>query len=91
MNTLPQRLPPDNPHAVTLYAWVSTEDEAERQTVQGQLDFLRYGLVIADEHVDDGWSGAVPLSARPEGRRLQASSQRCWCTGWTGSAAPSLH
>ena len=26
---------------VALYAQVSTEDQAERQTVQGQLDFLR--------------------------------------------------
>jgi predicted site-specific integrase-resolvase len=26
---------------VALYARVSTEDQAERQTVQGQLDFLR--------------------------------------------------
>ncbi len=65
----------DNPLCVALYARVSTEDQAERQTVQGQLDFLRrfctlYGLVIADEYVDDGWSGAVPLSARPAGRQL---------------------
>ncbi len=75
MGSVPSFPSADKPRAVALYARVSTEDQAERQTVQGQLDFLRrfcslYGLVIADEYVDDGWSGAIPLSARPEGRQL---------------------
>src|SRR3954465_1443255 len=61
--------------AVAIYARVSTEDQAERETIQAQLDFLRrfvdlHELPVAGEYVDDGISGAVPLGDRPEGRRL---------------------
>lgn len=61
--------------AVALYARVSTEDQAERQTIQAQLDFLRkycdlHQIPVAGEYVDDGISGTVPLDRRPEGRRL---------------------
>src|SRR5690349_25108763 len=64
---------------VALYARVSTEDQAERQTVQAQLDFLRqwaglYQHTIAGEYVDDGWSGTIPLPARPDGKRLLADA-----------------
>jgi len=69
--------------AVAIYARVSTEDQAERQTVRTQLDFLRkychlHEITIADEYIDDGVSGAVPLDERPEGRRLldNASARR---------------
>src|SRR5919205_2411009 len=60
---------------VALYARVSTEDQAERQTVQAQLDFLRkladlHHWVVAGEYVDDGVSGTVPLDQRPDGKRL---------------------
>ncbi len=64
---------------MVIYARTSTEDQAERQTVRGQLEFLRrfcslYSHVqryeIAAEYVDDGWSGTVPLGERPDGRRL---------------------
>src|ERR1051325_7286898 len=60
---------------VALYARVSTEDQAERQTVQAQLDFLRkladlHGWPVAGEYVDDGYSGTLPLEDRPDGRRL---------------------
>ena len=60
---------------VALYARVSTEDQAERQTVQAQFDSLRrycgmYQLPIAAEYVDDGISGATPLDRRAQGRRL---------------------
>lgn len=67
------------PRWVAIYARTSTEDQAERQTVQGQLEFLRrfctlYSHVhryeIADEYVDDGWSGTIPLGERPDGKRL---------------------
>jgi site-specific DNA recombinase len=61
--------------SVALYARVSTEDQAERQTIKGQIDFLRkycdlHQIAIAGEYVDDGISGAVALDKRPEGRRL---------------------
>src|SRR4051812_21819202 len=60
---------------VAIYARVSTEDQAERQTVQAQLDFLRklsdlHGWPVAGEYVDDGISGTIALDARPDGRRL---------------------
>ena len=65
----------DKPKRVALYGRVSTEDQAERQTIQAQVDFLRgfcklYGLEIADEYLDDGISGAIPLHERPKGPRL---------------------
>ena len=54
---------------------MSTEDQAERATIQSQLDFLRryvslHELPVAGEYVDDGISGTVPLAGRPEGQRL---------------------
>jgi site-specific DNA recombinase len=63
------------PVRVACYARVSTEDQAERQTVAAQTDFLRrycdlHALPVAGVYVDDGISGATPLEDRPEGRRL---------------------
>jgi site-specific DNA recombinase len=61
--------------AVAIYARVSTEDQAERETIQSQLDFLQryvalHELPVTAEYVDDGVSGAIPLGDRPDGRRL---------------------
>jgi DNA invertase Pin-like site-specific DNA recombinase len=52
----------DAPHAVALYARVSTDDQAENDTVDAQLEFLRnlagvYGWPVAGEYVDEGVSG----------------------------------
>jgi site-specific DNA recombinase len=65
---------------VACYARVSTEDQAERQTVAAQTDFLRrycdlHGLPIAGVYVDDGISGTTALEERPEGRRLLADAE----------------
>jgi site-specific DNA recombinase len=65
---------------VALYARVSTEDQAERDSVQTQLDFLRrycelYDLPIAGEYVDDGISGTVAFAARHDGQRLIADAE----------------
>jgi site-specific DNA recombinase len=54
---------------------VSTEDQADRGTIDAQRDFLRqfanlYQLPIADEYADDGVSGTLSLGERPEGQRL---------------------
>src|SRR4051812_45649441 len=67
------------PDAVALYARVSTEDQAERETIQTQLAFLRqycdlYSLPIAGEYIDDGISGTVAFDRRPEGQRLLADA-----------------
>jgi site-specific DNA recombinase len=63
------------PTRVACYARVSTEDQAERQTIASQTDFLRrycdlHGMPVAGVYVDDGISGATALEERPEGRRL---------------------
>src|SRR4051794_6281807 len=62
---------------IVLYGRVSTEDQAERQTVQAQLTFLRnwaglYDLPIVGEYIDDGVSGTIPLADRAHGGRLLA-------------------
>lgn len=80
MSTRRRTPPPDQrPQAVALYARVSTEDQAERQTVEAQTGFLaRYcdlhQLPVAGVYVDDGISGTVPLDERPAGRRLLADA-----------------
>jgi site-specific DNA recombinase len=63
------------PPRAAIYARVSTEDQAERQTIQAQLDFLRkycelHQIPVAGEYVDNGISGGTELKARPEGLRL---------------------
>ena len=65
---------------VACYARVSTEDQAERQTIGAQTDFLRrycdlHGLDVAGVYVDDGISGTVPLEDRTDGRRLLKDAQ----------------
>lgn len=65
---------------VAAYARVSSDEQAERQTVEAQRDFLaRYvdlhGLDCHEVYVDDGVSGTVPLSDRPAGRRLLADAE----------------
>ncbi len=66
--------------AVAIYARVSTEDQAERATINSQLDFLRryvnlHDLPVASEYVDDGISGSVPLADRPGGQRLLVDAE----------------
>jgi site-specific DNA recombinase len=66
--------------AFAIYARVSTEDQAERETIQSQLGFLRefvnlHGPPVAGEYVDDGISGTVPLAERPEGQRLAIDAE----------------
>src|SRR3954452_6744836 len=66
--------------AVAICARVSTEDQAERATIQSQLDFLRrfvdlHEIPVAGEYVDDGISGTVPLDARPNGQRLLTDAE----------------
>ncbi|MDP9364306.1 MAG: recombinase family protein [Chloroflexota bacterium] len=71
---------PRDAGTVALYARVSTEDQAERDTIKAQLDFLRgyvglHGLPVGGEYVDDGISGTVPLAERPDGRRLLTDAE----------------
>ena len=55
---------------VALYARVSTEDQAERETIQNQIDVAgalcpAMGLEIVDSYLDDGVFGMIPLAQRP--------------------------
>jgi site-specific DNA recombinase len=60
---------------VALYMRVSTEDQADRETIDAQRDFLRqfaslYSLPVVEEYADDGVTGTLPLAHRPAGCRL---------------------
>lgn len=60
---------------VAIYARVSSEDQAERGTIENQLEFARkycdlHQLNIVDWYKDDGISGTVVLEDRTEGKRL---------------------
>jgi site-specific DNA recombinase len=70
---------------MALYARTSSEDQAERGTIKGQLAFLRdYAKLMAipvfDEYADDGISGTIPLAQRPDGQRLLQDAERA-CFG----------
>jgi site-specific DNA recombinase len=65
---------------VAVYARVSSEDQAERGTIENQLEFARkycdlHQLDIFDWYKDDGVTGTIPLEQRPEGRRLLEDAQ----------------
>src|SRR3712207_3885861 len=58
--------------AVAVYARVSTEEQAERQSIRIQTDAAAkhaalHGLAVFDTYADDGVSGMLPLHDRPEG------------------------
>jgi site-specific DNA recombinase len=58
-----------------IYARVSTEDQAERATIENQLYACRRyceqrGYEVVDEYSDAGVSGSVPIEERPSGKRL---------------------
>lgn len=61
--------------AVAVYCRVSSEDQAERGTIEIQKDFAAkyvslYNLDVFDYYCDDGVTGTMPLEMRPEGKRL---------------------
>jgi site-specific DNA recombinase len=77
---MPANESPPGPERVAIYARVSTDEQAERQTIAGQLDACREyclakGYEIVAEFLDDGISGAVPFDERPEGKRLLEVTQ----------------
>ncbi|HEX2171968.1 MAG TPA: recombinase family protein [Dehalococcoidia bacterium] len=78
-------VPCTDANRVALVGRVSSEDQAERGTIEAQLHFLRqfadlYKLDVVGEYFDDGISGTIPLADRPEGRRLAGK--------WTGGPVP---
>ena len=64
---------------VAIYARVSTEDQAEKQTIDIQLRDCRMwvkreGHIVAGEFKDEGVSGATPFDERPGGSDLLAKA-----------------
>ena len=60
---------------MALYARISSDEQAERGTIDAQRTFLRhftelYALPVHAEYSDDGVSGTLPLRDRPAGARL---------------------
>lgn len=60
---------------VAVYCRVSSEEQAERGTIEIQKEFAAkyvdlYNLEVFDYYCDDGISGTIPVEARPEGGRL---------------------
>ena len=58
-----------------LYGRVSSEDQAERGTIQNQIEFSAkycdlHEITIADKYLDDGVTGTLPLEDREDGLRL---------------------
>lgn len=61
---------------VVVYARVSSEDQAERGTIESQIEFARkycdlHEIDVLDWYLDDGITGTLPLDDRPEGQRLR--------------------
>ena len=59
---------------VAVYCRVSSEEQAERGTIEIQKEFAAkyvdlYQLEVFDYYCDDGISGTIPVEARPEGSR----------------------
>lgn len=67
---------------VAFYVRVSSEEQTERATARNQIDFLQKKyqanfdpdslepMQFVGQFVDDGYSGALPIEDRPEGKRL---------------------
>ncbi|MTV47710.1 recombinase family protein [Heliobacillus mobilis] len=60
---------------VAIYCRVSTDDQADRGTVQNQIEFANkycdlHQHTITKWYIDDGISGTIPLEQRPEGAKL---------------------
>ena len=63
-----------------IYCRVSTDDQAQRGTIEAQVHALRqtvphWGMEIVGEYLDDGYSGTLALEKRPEGLRLMEDAK----------------
>lgn len=69
----------DSIHEAVNYSRVSTEDQADRKTIETQLEFgAKYcdlhEIKLTETYKDDGITGTIPLQDRPDGRRLLADA-----------------
>lgn len=60
---------------VAIYARVSSDDQAERGTIENQIEFANkycdlHQLEVVEWYKDDGITGTIPLEQRPDGKRL---------------------
>lgn len=60
---------------VAIYARVSSEEQAERGTIENQIEFANkycdlHEYEIVDYYKDEGVTGTIPLDERQEGKRL---------------------
>lgn len=65
----------DSPKTAYIYCRVSSEDQAERETIKNQEEFaIKYcdlhKIQIASWYMDDGISGTIPFDQRPGGKQL---------------------
>ncbi|MCL5958994.1 MAG: recombinase family protein [Chloroflexi bacterium] len=72
--------PNTKPQRVALYARVSSDEQAEANTIQNQVNFAeRFAdlnqLEIAATYLDEGVSGTIPLHERPQGKCLLADAK----------------
>lgn len=88
----------DSIHEAVNYARVSTEDQADRKTIENQLEFCTkycdlHQINLTEVYKDDGITGTIPLQDRPDGRRCllmppPASSRPCSSTSLIAWAVP---
>lgn len=68
------------PKRIAVYQRVSSETQRERETIKTQAEALDRAIGVATDvqvtgtYVDDGISGTVPLSERPQGARLLSAA-----------------
>jgi site-specific DNA recombinase len=66
---------------VAVYCRVSSDEQRDKQTIDTQTDFatrytqLHNELEVVEVYKDDGVSGGVPVSDRPEGARMLADAK----------------
>lgn len=66
---------------VAAYARVSSEEQRENQSIEGQIEYIRLhcermGWEIVGQFLDDGITGDMPFADRPGGRALLAAAAR---------------
>ncbi|MEN3012859.1 MAG: recombinase family protein [Dictyoglomus thermophilum] len=66
---------------VAIYCRVSSEDQAEKKTIENQIDFAKkycelHNLEITEWYKDDGVSGTIPFEKRSAGRKLLEDAKK---------------
>src|SRR5262245_14330322 len=69
------------PLRAVLYARVSSEEQARRESIQTQIDFAKQqcdheGIPLIRIYEDEGISGTVPFEDRPDGKCLLTDARK---------------